>query len=136
MDYKAAAIELLRIQAKLNRLKAMQQMDGYTQGEIFALGYLHETGQEANPKDIGKVMAVSSARVAVLLNNMEKKGWICRLSDQSDNRKTLVAMTDLGEEIFLERQREVLDSVSKVLQDLGEDDTRSLIRIHEKISQD
>ncbi len=133
MDFEATAIELLRIQAKLNRLKASQQMDEFTQGEIFALSYIYEVGKSAYPKDISNAMAVSSARVAVLLNHMEEKGWIRRVSDESDNRKTVVSMTDIGEEVYLLKRREVLDSVIDVLKDLGEEDAKNLLRIRKKM---
>ncbi len=133
MDYEELAIELLRVQAKTNRLRASQQMDEYTQGEIFALSYLHESGKKAYPKDISKAMGVSTARVAVLLNHMEQKGWIRRLADEKDNRKTLVTMTDLGEEVMQQRRREVLDTVISVLKDLGEEDAQNLLRIQKKM---
>ncbi len=133
MDYEATAVELMRIQALLNRLKSNQLMDEYTQGEIFAMGYLYEVGGKGYPKDISAAMAVSSARVAVLLNHMEDKGWIRRQPDEHDSRKTVVAMTEAGEEMFLLRQREVLDSVVAVLEKLGEDDAKALLRIRKKM---
>ncbi len=133
MDYEAVAVELLTIQAELNQLKANQQMDEYTRGEIFVLGYLHASEMETYPKDISQAMAVSSARVAVLLNHMEIKGWIRRMPDETDNRKTVVTMTEAGEELFLQRRREVLDSLIEVLRDLGEEDARALLRIRKKM---
>ncbi len=133
MDYEAVAVELLTIQTELNRLKANQQMDEYTRGEIFVLGYLHASEMETYPKDISQAMAVSSARVAVLLNHMEDKGWIRRMPDETDNRKTVVAMTEAGEELFLQRRREVLDSLIEVLRDLGEEDAMELLRIRKKM---
>ncbi len=136
MDYEAMAVELLKIQAKANRLRASQQMDGYTQGEIFVLGYLYESGKKVWPKDISRAMAVSSARVSVLLNHMEQKGWIRRLSDDRDNRKTIVSLTELGEDEFMIRQKEVLGSVSAMLRELGEEDAETYLRIRRKMVQE
>ncbi len=133
MDYESAAIELMRIHAQFNRLKANQQMDGMSQGELFALGYIYEKGKAAYPKDISDGMAVSSARVAAILNHMEEKGWICRETDCNDCRKKLVRLTDAGEEIYLIKKKETLDSVVKILQDLGEKDTTDLLRIRKKM---
>ncbi len=133
MDYTELAVELLRIEAKTNRIKADQLMDDYTQGEIFVLGYLYDSKTTVYPKDISKTMAVSSARVSVLLNHMEQKGWIRRLPDRTDNRKTIVSLTELGEKVFVQRQSEVLHSVAEVLKELGEEDAENLLRIRKKM---
>ncbi len=133
MDYEAVAVELLRIQAKINRLRANQEMDEFARGEIFALSCLYESGGRMYPKDLSSAMAVSSARVAVLLNHMEQKDLIRRLSDETDNRKTVVEMTDRGEELFLRRQKEILHTVVKVLEDLGEEDAEAFLRIRKKM---
>ncbi len=132
-DYKAAAIELLRIQTEFNRLKANQQMDGLSQGELFALGCLYGHGKSAYPKNLCVDMSISSARVAVLLNHMEKKGWISRSPDPNDSRQTVVSLTDCGESFYLLKQEEALESIVNVLKKLGEDDTRQLLRIRKKL---
>ncbi len=133
MDYEAIAVELLKIQAKINRLRANQEMDEFARGEIFALSCLHESGGRLYPKDLSRAMAVSSARVAVLLNHMEQKNLICRLSDETDSRKTVVEMTALGEALFLRRQKEILQTVVDVLEDLGEEDAEAFLRIRKKM---
>ncbi|MCD7708615.1 MAG: MarR family transcriptional regulator [Clostridiales bacterium] len=133
MDYETMAEELLMIHAKLNRAKFNEQMRGFTQGELYALGYLNENGKRAYPKDISKAMLVSSARVAVIINHLEKKGCVQRIADPSDSRKTVVVMTDAGEKMYSDKQREVIRSVVEALKKLGEHDAQELLRIRKKM---
>ena len=55
-------------------------------------------------------IAKDKACLTNLMNNLEKKGYVCRKEDPNDRRNKLVFLTPAGEE-FKEQIRPVLDQV-------------------------
>ena len=53
---------------------------------------------------------ILAERLTNLMNNLEKKGYVCRKEDPNDRRNKLVFLTPAGEE-FKEQIRPVLDQV-------------------------
>ena len=78
-------------------------------------------------------MGVSSARVTVLFNHLEKEGLITRSPDSQDNRQVLVALTSAGEQAIHEKQAHILKLVAKTLEGLGPEDAQALLRIQRKL---
>lgn len=133
MDYQKIAEELLEIRAEQLKIPANQQMSRLVKGELFVLNYLSTHNKVAFPKELSREMAVSTARIAVILNHMEEKGWIIRTEDTEDNRQTIVTLTDSGCTEIERNRREVIESVVKMLELIGADDARELVRIQRKI---
>ena len=104
MDYKELAEEYLMIRAQLLKVPASQQVTKLVKGELFVLNYLATHEKAVYPKDLSKEMVVSTARIAVILNQMEDKKWITRTVDTEDNRQILVALTEEGHRV-IEQQR-------------------------------
>lgn len=76
MDYCKMAEELLAIRAAQLKVPASQQMSKLVKGELFVLNYLATHDHSVYPKELSGEMAVSTARIAVILNQMELKKWI------------------------------------------------------------
>ncbi len=133
MDYEAAAEELLEIQAKISKMQVERLMDDYIRGEMYALTFLYRHEGRAYPKEISAGMGVSSARVAVLINHMEKKDWVKRSTDRNDSRQTIVSITDLGQEVLQKGKQERIRQIVQLLEKLGEDDTKEWLRIRRKM---
>lgn len=133
MDYVGIAKELLSIRAKLMQVPANKKMNDFTKGELYVLNYLDKHGGTAYPKDISREMQVSTARIAAILGQMERKGWIERTSDTEDTRQVIVSLTQIGAEFLLSKEEEIIDSVVSMLETLGEVDSRELLRIQRKM---
>ena len=71
----------------LNKLPFIKNLDFC--GERAILAFL-EQKNEVNAGDISSFLNVSTARIAVLLKNLEKKDLIKKSSSQTDKRKTIV----------------------------------------------
>lgn len=133
MEYQKMAEELLAVRAEQLKVPVDQKLSKLVKGELFVLNYLSTHNGVAYPKELSKEMVVSTARIAAILNAMEKKGWITRAEDAQDNRQTIVTLTEDGcKEIEIYR-REVIDSVTEMLEIIGPDDSRELLRIQKKI---
>lgn len=132
MDYISIAKELLSIRAKLMQVPANKKMNEFTKGELYVLNYLDKHSGTAYPKDISREMQVSTARIATILGQMERKGWIERTADTEDTRQVIVSLTQQGTDFLRSKEEEIINSVVSMLENLGEDDSRELLRIQRK----
>lgn len=135
MDYYALAEELLNMRASMPQVKVERQMSKMARGEILALIYLSANNNRAYPKDLSKNMMVSTARVATLLNHLEKDNLITRIPDAEDSRKIIVELTDGGRVIVEQHRKKMLESVVKLLEKLGSEDAKEYVRLHKKVLQ-
>lgn len=133
MDYTALAHELLRVRADLLQVPASQQMSKMVRGELFVLNYLATHEKVIHPKELSEKMAVSTARIASLLNHMEQKKLILRYTDRDDSRQVVVVLTDEGRKVIQNVRSEVLSQICAMLESLGPEDAENYVRIHNKI---
>ena len=99
MDYTSLAQELLTVRAKLLQVPANQQLSQMVRGEMFVLNYLFTHEGAIHPKELSRQMAVTTARIASLLNHMEQKQLLLRRADPDDNRQVIVKLTEQGRAI-------------------------------------
>lgn len=133
MNYESMAEELLRIRAGLLHVPVTQMMNDFVRGELFVLNYLLVHSGIAFPKDLSRGMGVSSARVAALLNQMVKKGWVVRVADTEDCRQTIITLTETGRTEVEEKRSEIIEAVVQMLKNIGPEDAEELLRIERKI---
>lgn len=134
MFYEALAEEFFEIRAKMIKFPKNRQMSKAIQGEQFVLEYLTAHQGMAHPKELSQAMAVSSARIARLLNHMEEKMLIVRRADGHDNRQTIVALTETGQVLGIEQHELTRKMIVEMLEMLGDEDARNFIRILKKIA--
>lgn len=133
MDYELLASELLEIHANLLPVPAAQQLSQMVKGELFVLNYLLTHEGVIHPKELSEKMAVSTARIASLLNHMEEKHYIERCHDAEDNRQIIVRLTTQGAEAIRKARERTLGAVAAMLEDLGQEDAENYVRIQRKI---
>ena len=98
-------------------------------GEIFILDYLERKNDTVLPGELSVMMHDSSARTAIALRNLEQKGYIERDIDKTDRRKILVSITEEGRKLAREERERILQRMTQIVDELGEDDVREYIRI-------
>lgn len=133
MDYNMLAIELLNAHANLLQVPASQQLSKMVKGEYFVLNYMSTHEKIIHPKELSQRMAVSTARIASLLNHMEQKKLILRYPDPDDSRQIVVVLTDEGRNAIQLVRAEAVSHVSSMLESLGPEDAQAYIRIQKKI---
>ncbi|MCH5325483.1 MAG: transcriptional regulator [Eubacterium sp.] len=134
MDYYSLAGELLEVRNSRPRIRLDRTISHLLKGEIAILHYLEKHGGQAHPKDLSEELVVSTARVAVLLNTLEKDGFITRIHDSRDNRLTNVSLSEKGRELINSRREELLMYMSELLSKLGEDDAKEYVRLQKKLN--
>ena len=110
------------------------RLHSLSQGASFLLLYLYDhDGCLVSAGEIAGAAEISSARVASLVNSLEKKGYVCRLKSTRDTRITYVIETEEGKK---EIEKKIADGVRRIryLSDrLGEETLRTYFATLERI---
>lgn len=133
MNYDILAEELVNMRGSRPQIRFDRKLSKVMKGEIFVLNYLKNHDNHAHPKDLSDEMMVSTARVAVILNHLEQDGLIMRIPDEKDNRQIIVKLGEKGISLLSEHHQEVVRSMVKILERLGEQDAQEYVRIQKKL---
>lgn len=90
---------------------------------------LSDGAQGVTPSDLSNQMQITPAGITHLINPLEEAGYIHRLPDLNDRRMVLVGLTPQGKELAEVLLREAHESLVGVVDHLGEEDSRTLIRL-------
>ena len=90
---------------------------------------------EATAGELSEKLNVTTARIASILNSLEAKDYIKRTEDNKDKRKTLVVVTKKGKALAKKAKKEVIDKITKVINEIGEEEVKEYIRITLKIRE-
>jgi DNA-binding MarR family transcriptional regulator len=104
-------------------------------GEGFILKYLASRTSATLPTELSEALHSSTARISSILGTLEKKGLIVREIDRDNRRNILVTLTDKGREQAALLEREMKNRMAQVLAELGEADTRELVRLIRRVSE-
>ncbi len=129
MDVKTLAAEMLQKTRMLMKANGPKQIGAMLHGEMFIMHYILQKNDDVLPSEIAAAMGVSTARVAMALKSMEKKGVIERRPDQTDRRKVRVSITEYGKSLIRERHKNLVRKMEQILMELGEADAQEYIRI-------
>lgn len=133
MDYTELAIQLIDMRAAAPQIKMERTMSQVARGEILALNYLAANGNQAYPKELSRALMLTTARVAAMLKSLEGQEMITRTPDPSDSRQVVVCLTEKGIALVKERRTEMIYSVAKMLEALGEEDAKAYVRIQTRL---
>jgi DNA-binding MarR family transcriptional regulator len=133
MDYRALAEEMFHSIAKHAKSPFHQVPRDASHGEIGILACLARTGDGLSSGELGRLLQITTGRVATALKSLEKKGYIVRRHDPRDKRRVLVYITEPGREFAMAKRERALSEIEKTLQLLGEEDAKELVRIVKRI---
>ncbi len=135
MDYGILAENMMESFGSLLQVPAIQGAIDMARGDLGVMNYLLMHDNSAYPKQMSDVMAISTARVAAILNRLERMDLICRSPDGRDNRKIIVRLTEKGIDSIKQKRENLKQVLADVLDMLGEEDAQHFIRIQKRISQ-
>jgi len=135
MDHDELIRELIKNMQTLRVASRKGDVQENIQGESLVLLFIKERSGKVIPSDISAAIGVSSARVAAALNGLEEKGYITRTIDNEDRRRIIVEVTPKGAEYADEQLRRVKERLKEILEMLGEEDSKELVRITGKLAE-
>jgi DNA-binding MarR family transcriptional regulator len=92
-------------------------------------------GKPVTISQIGSKLDVSNAAVTQMIDNLEKRGFVERFSDDNDRRITLVRLTESGIASLRVSFQETTAFLDGLFQHLGEEDTQHLNRLIDKVME-
>lgn len=128
--------ELLVVMSKIIRLfKRYHPIHQVHPGEYMMLGAIHgcinesnNTGIEAiSVGELSKKIHATKPAVSKMLNSLEEKGYIERITNQSDRRKVFITLTDNGKTIIDNASRMMYDFMESTMKKMGEEDAQALL---------
>ncbi len=109
-------LKLLDDNRPQNVFDDMKKMD---HGILAVIRYLHLNNNEVKSKDISDFLVISSARMAKLLQKMEKKNIIIKYDSTSDARITLIKLTNFGNDLAERIAYQFRTSAEKLADNFG-----------------
>lgn len=122
---KAGDLLSLRREVSFVELKALQSL------------YDNRLDTDANvfAQDITEEFHMSKAAVSQMLGSLERRGYLRRDFNPFNRRKIILTLTDKGRNIVDRMERDMVEKMSAFIQDFGEEDTRLLVELFERMSE-
>lgn len=133
-DYRKLGQELFREFGGMHQ-RISRIMDNAMGGEMAVMRALLLAGGILTPSELADRAWVSNARVANILKALEQKGWIEREHSKEDRRRVIVTITDKGRADIDIKRREFEGRTAAFLEQLGEEDTRDMVRLLRRTNQ-
>lgn len=144
--------ELVEKVFRFNKLlfQRMDKVMGSSHGEFKMLGVINkemealkEQGKDIPGVTVSKLSAClmhSKPATSKMLNTLEEKGYIERITTKADRRAVYIRLTESGQQRINRIKGQMDYFTNSFLEELGEEDTKGLIRIldhmYEVISSD
>ena len=112
-----------------NRDGAFSHLEKSNRGENVVIKFLDLQGEPTSPKQLAEALKLSSARIAVVLGSLEKKGQIIRHMDPNDRRRINVTLTACGKKAANAHKKEMRDKIIWIFNQMGEEDTKKFIEL-------
>lgn len=129
-EFYELADKFLKTRRSLPYVKFDKKITKKINSEICILSYLKSHNGEAHPKELSREFIVSTPRMAVILNKLEKKGYITRILDSEDNRQTIVKIKKEGILFFEEENRDMINFMAGFFEKIGERDAKEFLRMY------
>lgn len=107
--------------------------EGLTPSQFSTLKVLRLRGPQAQ-RDIAKYLLKTGGNVTVVVDNLEREGYVARVRDTEDRRMTFVKLTALGEETFDRVYPVHLLRIRNAMSNLGDANLERLFHLLTKLN--
>lgn len=104
-----------------------------SRGEMAALAYLTFEKNDLMPSELSEHFSLSTARVANILNGLERKGYIERIHGSEDRRRVYVHISEAGQSVVRRAHAEAMEDFRHLVDEMGAEDTAEMIRLIKKL---
>jgi len=128
-----AFIKLMRsVESMNNRLNRHLYEADLTVSQFGVLEVLHYLGP-LNQRAIGEKLLKSGGNITMVIDNLEKCGYVKREKDPDDRRAVLIHLTDSGKSFIKDFFPKHLDKIKEEFSVLTEDEKEELGRLCKKL---
>ena len=128
-----AFIKLMRATESLNnRLNKHHADANLTVSQFGVMEALHHLGP-LNQKALGEKLLKSGGNITLVIDNLEKSGWVERHQDPEDRRSMLIHLTAEGKNLIADYFPEHLERIKDEFEVLTDTELQQLARICKKL---
>ena len=133
MSLDVLALEITDMQLKYSKeISAfLDRASAFGQDRI--LIYLYKENDHILVGDLTNELQMSTGRIANILKELERKGYILRIQQREDKRKYEVCLTKSGENYCRELYADMVANHRALMEQLGETDGEQLLKLSEKV---
>lgn len=109
-------------------------------GEFMTLRSIYKLGQDeknslgVKTSDIGESLCMKKPATSKMINNLEDKGYVNRVSDKRDRRITYVNLTEKGIKLFEQHKIKMTNYTNKIIDKMGKEDMETFLILLNKFS--
>lgn len=103
-----------------------------TVSQFGTLEVLHHLGP-LNQRSIGEKLLKSGGNITMVIDNLEKQGYVVRKKDPSDRRAVLIHLTQEGDKFIHQFFPKHLDRIKEEFSVLSEEEKKTLAEICKKL---
>ena len=129
----SAYINLIRASDSIaSKASAQLEESGLTVGQFAVLEALHHLGPMCQ-HTLAKKLLRSGGNVTLVVDNLEKRGWVRRERQKDDRRMVQIHMTPKGARLIAKVFPEHAAAITKIMSELTENEQEELRRIAGKL---
>jgi DNA-binding MarR family transcriptional regulator len=124
LDSIEIIIGIRKIVRSLNlESKGLQKDYGLSITQLLCLGRLENTPDyQCSHKELMDFLSLNSSTVTGIINRLEKRGYVVRVSSPSDKRSRNITLTASGLRLLQEAPNVLHDRLAKKLNEMSDDD--------------
>lgn len=104
-----------------------------SRGEVGILGFLAYRENDVSAGVLSEELSITSARVASILNALEKKHFVIRQKSRIDKRKTIVHITSEGKKQIQQIKTNLVSKLEYIVDEIGVEDAIVYLEITKRI---
>jgi MarR family transcriptional regulator, 2-MHQ and catechol-resistance regulon repressor len=129
----SAYINLIRASDSIvSKASAQLEESGLTRGQFAVLEALHHLGPMCQHTLADKLLR-SGGNVTLVVDNLEKRGWVRRKRQTDDRRTVQIRMTPQGARLIAKVFPEHAAAITKIMNELTENEQEELRRLAGKL---
>ena len=133
MNYNEKAEEIFNtITKRKNFIDKMPS--NISQGESGVLLYLLNNNN-VSQSELSDNLDVTMPRILAITNTLQDKGLIVKSIDSNDKRKTVISITGNGKKDIIEKRKNAINFIEKIIKNLSDEEIEQYISISKKIEQ-
>ena len=127
-DNQELVQELVATFRQFPKVFAKRSLVGQKRSELMVLFIIKKSGQtQMKVSEISKRLHVKAPTVTQLVNELESRGQVERITSSSDRRSVWIQLTEEGEQVLQKAEEEMQKTYSGLVDFLGEEESKQLI---------
>lgn len=107
--------------------KAIQKDFGLSITQLICLGHLQNSPEyRSTHRDLMKILSLNSSTITGILNRLEKRGYVARVSNATDRRSKSITLTASGIKLLEEAPNVLHDRLARKLDTLSKSEKQMI----------